>query len=154
MLMMKKLIEQEVAICQKNMCNTHLLLYYTTEMSKTFMCIFYVKVFAASQYWTSSCHFLKLCEKAPKMEAVADLLYELPKHYGLIFDIVHYVVCLQAERADLGPAFESLTRSNPLVSSPPHNTNLIWRYIILKESISSRRQAGHLPWWFASLEQF
>ena len=50
------------------------------------------------------------------MEAIADLLYELPKNYGLVFDVAHYVVCLQAERADLGPNFETLTRSKPLVS--------------------------------------
>ena len=41
------------------------------------------------------------------MEAIADLLYELPKNYGLVFDVAHYVVCLQAERADLGPNFET-----------------------------------------------
>ena len=51
------------------------------------------------------------------METIADLLYELPKNYGLAFDVAHYIVCLQAERADLGPSFESLTRTNPLVSS-------------------------------------
>ena len=50
------------------------------------------------------------------MEIVADLLYDLPKNYGLVFDIVHYIVCLQAERADLGDNFEKVTRTNPLVS--------------------------------------
>ena len=50
------------------------------------------------------------------MEMVADLLYDLPKNYGLVFDIVHYIVCLQAERADLGDNFEKVTRNNPLVS--------------------------------------
>ena len=51
-----------------------------------------------------------------KMEAIADLLYDIPKDYGLVFDIVHYIVCLQGERADLGDGFEKLTRNNPLVS--------------------------------------
>ena len=51
-----------------------------------------------------------------KMEMIADLLYDLPKNYGLFFDIVHYVVCLQGERADLGDQFETITRTNPLVS--------------------------------------
>ena len=50
------------------------------------------------------------------MEMVADLLYDVPKNYGLVFDIVHYIVCLQAERADLGDNFEKVTRNNPLVS--------------------------------------
>ena len=50
------------------------------------------------------------------MEAIADLLYDIPKDYGLVFDIAHYIVCLQGERADLGEGFEKLTRNNPLVS--------------------------------------
>ena len=50
------------------------------------------------------------------MEAIADLLYDIPKDYGLVFDIAHYIVCLQGERADLGDGFEKLTRNNPLVS--------------------------------------
>ena len=49
------------------------------------------------------------------MEAVADLLFDIPKNYGLAFDVVHYIVCLQGERADLGEGFETFTRSNPLV---------------------------------------
>ena len=59
--------------------------------------------------------------KLEKMEAVADLLYDLPKNYGLAFDVVHYIVCLQAERTDLGDGFEKITRNNPLVSDvlPP-----------------------------------
>ena len=58
------------------------------------------------------------------MEIVADLLYDLPKNYGLVFDVVHYIVCLQAERADLGDNFEKVTRSNPLVSE----CNFILKY--------------------------
>lgn len=50
------------------------------------------------------------------MEIVADFLYDLPKDYGLAFDIVHYIVCLQGERADLGDGFEKVTGNNPLVS--------------------------------------
>ena len=55
------------------------------------------------------------------MEMVADLLYDLPKNYGLAFDIVHYIVCLQGERADLGDGFEKVTRNNPLVSIMRYN---------------------------------
>lgn len=50
------------------------------------------------------------------MEQVADLLYGLPQSFGLLFDVVHYVLCLQAERADLGDRFNDVTKKNPLVS--------------------------------------
>eukprot|EP00095_Tigriopus_kingsejongensis_P007351 maker-scaffold589_size129586-snap-gene-0.45 protein:Tk07351 transcript:maker-scaffold589_size129586-snap-gene-0.45-mRNA-1 annotation:"trimeric intracellular cation channel type b" len=50
------------------------------------------------------------------MEEVADFFYDLPKDYGMAFDIVHYIVCLQGERADLGDDFDSVTRLNPLAS--------------------------------------
>jgi hypothetical protein len=49
------------------------------------------------------------------MEFVADLLYDLPKDYPLVFDIIHYVVCLQAERLDMGDKFAETTQNNPLV---------------------------------------
>ena len=49
------------------------------------------------------------------MELVADILYDLPKNYGLVFDIVHYVVCLQAERADMAEKFAETTQKNPFV---------------------------------------
>lgn len=52
------------------------------------------------------------------METVADFLYDLPKDYGLPFDVVHYILCLQAERADLGEDFQRVTRQNPLVRQP------------------------------------
>ena len=51
------------------------------------------------------------------MEYVADLLYDLPKNYGLVFDIVHYIVCLQGERLDMGEKFAETTKKNPLVST-------------------------------------
>ena len=44
------------------------------------------------------------------------MLYDLPKNYGMVFDVAHYIVCLQAERADIGPDFEKLSLNNPLVS--------------------------------------
>ena len=50
------------------------------------------------------------------MELVADLFYDLPKNYALVFDIVHYVVCLQAERLDMGDKFDNTSKNNPLVS--------------------------------------
>ena len=50
------------------------------------------------------------------MEFVADLLYDLPKNYALVFDIIHYIVCLQAERLDMGEKFAETTKNHPLVS--------------------------------------
>ena len=49
------------------------------------------------------------------MEFIADLLYDLPKNYGLAFDIVHYIVCLQAERLDMGLKFSETSQNHPLV---------------------------------------
>ena len=57
------------------------------------------------------------------METVADMLYDLPKNYGMVFDMAHYIVSLQAERADIGPDFEQLSLKNPLVSKTT-KTNL------------------------------
>ena len=51
------------------------------------------------------------------MEFVADLLYDLPKNYGLAFDIVHYIVCLQGERLDMGLQFSETSQNHPLVST-------------------------------------
>ena len=50
------------------------------------------------------------------MEDLADLLYDIPREFALVFDIVHYIVCLQGERADLGDDFENVTKLNPLVT--------------------------------------
>lgn len=52
------------------------------------------------------------------LEDLADLLYDIPREFALVFDIVHYVVCLQGERADLGEDFETVTKINPLVREP------------------------------------
>ena len=60
------------------------------------------------------------------MEIVADFLYDLPKDYGLAFDIVHYIVCLQGERADLGDGFEKVTANNPLVSIISYDELLLY----------------------------
>ncbi len=49
------------------------------------------------------------------METVADFLYDLPKDFPLAFDAVHYIFCLQSERADLGDEYKSFSRKNPLV---------------------------------------
>ena len=49
------------------------------------------------------------------MERVADLLYDLPKDYAIVFDVVHYIVCIQGERADLGSEFDRVSKQNPLV---------------------------------------
>ena len=50
------------------------------------------------------------------MEFIADVLYDLPKDYGLVFDVIHYIVCLQGERLDLGDQFATTTQNHPLAS--------------------------------------
>ncbi|QQP56123.1 Trimeric intracellular cation channel type B, partial [Caligus rogercresseyi] len=35
------------------------------------------------------------------MEFVADILYDLPKNYGHVFDLVHFILCIQGERSDM-----------------------------------------------------
>lgn len=77
------------------------------------------------------------------MEFVADLLYDLPKNYGLVFDIVHYIVCLQGERLDMGDKFNDITKSHPLVSS----LNSLFRKAGLKGSL----HAGFLAILFTGL---
>ena len=59
------------------------------------------------------------------MEFIADLFYDLPKNYGLVFDIVHYIVCLQAERLDMGDKFDATSKSNPLVSKNRHKRSVL-----------------------------
>ena len=70
------------------------------------------------------------------MEFVADLLYDLPKDYPLVFDIIHYVVCLQAERLDMGDKFAETTQNNPLVRNfylPSHLGEFSYMYFCLRQ---------------------
>ena len=32
-----------------------------------------------------------------------------------VFDVAHFIVCLQGERADMGDGFEATTKKHPLV---------------------------------------
>jgi hypothetical protein len=50
------------------------------------------------------------------MEELADVMYEIPQQYGLAFDVVHYILCITAARADMGDEFEKISSQNPLVS--------------------------------------
>ena len=42
--------------------------------------------------------------------------YDLPKNYGLLFDVVHFIVCLQGERLDMGDKFSATTQNHPFAS--------------------------------------
>ena len=35
------------------------------------------------------------------MEELADVLYDIPKEYGLVFDVVHYILCIMAVRSSV-----------------------------------------------------
>ena len=49
-------------------------------------------------------------------EELADVMYDFPKEYAMAFDIVHYVLCLVAVRADMGDDFDRVSTQHPLVS--------------------------------------
>jgi len=46
----------------------------------------------------------------------ADILKHLPGDYHHVFDLVHFVLCIQGDRADLGEGFESTSKLHPLAS--------------------------------------
>merc|ERR1711997_1019023 len=50
------------------------------------------------------------------MDGAADVLQSLPVEQHHIFDLVHFILCIQADRADLGEGFETTSRINPLAS--------------------------------------
>jgi len=50
------------------------------------------------------------------MDIVADTLSDLPKDFHYLFDIVHFILCIQGERGDLGDSFEVTSRQHPLAS--------------------------------------
>lgn len=53
------------------------------------------------------------------MEELADALYDIPKEYGLVFDVVHYILCIMVVRADMGDEFDKVAPEHPLVSNIP-----------------------------------
>ena len=52
-------------------------------------------------------------------EELADVMYDFPKEYALVFDVVHYVLCLVAVRADMGDEFDRVSTQHPFVSALP-----------------------------------
>lgn len=46
-------------------------------------------------------------------EELADVMYDFPKVYALLFDTVHYVLCLVAVRADMGDEFDRVSTKHP-----------------------------------------
>merc|ERR1711962_1806789 len=50
------------------------------------------------------------------METAADTLRDLPVDFHYVFDIVHFILCIQGDRADLGDSFEMTSKQHPLAS--------------------------------------
>ena len=48
------------------------------------------------------------------MDSAADILKHLPGDYHHVFDLVHFILCIQGDRADLGEGFESTSKLHPL----------------------------------------
>jgi len=51
-----------------------------------------------------------------KMDSAADTLKDLPVDYHYVFDLVHFILCIQGDRADLGDSFDTTSKLNPLAS--------------------------------------
>ena len=43
-----------------------------------------------------------LCQHLSIMDSAADILKQLPGDYHHVFDLVHFILCIQGDRADLG----------------------------------------------------
>jgi len=50
------------------------------------------------------------------MDSAAEILKDLPVDYHYVFDIVHFILCIQGDRADIGDSFESTSKLQPLAS--------------------------------------
>merc|ERR1719378_923032 len=48
------------------------------------------------------------------MDSAADIIKHLPSDYHYVFDLVHFILCIQGDRADIGPEFETTSKNNPL----------------------------------------
>merc|ERR1719429_554068 len=50
------------------------------------------------------------------MESAADILKHLPADYHHVFDVVHFILCIQGDRADHGDSFITTSKLHPLAS--------------------------------------
>jgi len=50
------------------------------------------------------------------MESAAEVLKDLPKDFHYAFDIVHFIVCIQGDRLDMGDRFLPTSKEHPLAS--------------------------------------
>lgn len=48
------------------------------------------------------------------MDSAADTLKDLPVDYHYVFDLVHFILCIQGDRADLGDSFDATSKVHPL----------------------------------------
>jgi len=50
------------------------------------------------------------------MDSAADTLRDLPVDFHYVFDVVHFILCIQGDRGDLGESFLPTSRLHPLAS--------------------------------------
>jgi len=50
------------------------------------------------------------------MESAAEVLQDLPKEYHYVFDVVHFILCIQGDREDMGDGFAGTSKTHPLAS--------------------------------------
>jgi len=48
------------------------------------------------------------------MEIASEALQQLPKDFHHVFDVVHFILCIQGDRADMGDSFDSTSKLHPL----------------------------------------
>ena len=48
------------------------------------------------------------------MDIAAETLQDLPKDFHYVFDVVHFILCIQGDRADMGDNFSPMSRLHPL----------------------------------------
>jgi len=50
------------------------------------------------------------------MDSAAEFLRDAPKELHYLFDVVHFILCIQGDRDDMGESFHVASRTNPLAS--------------------------------------
>jgi len=48
------------------------------------------------------------------MDSAADTLKDLPVDYHYVFDVVHFILCIQGDRGDMGDSFAATSKLHPL----------------------------------------
>jgi len=50
------------------------------------------------------------------MDSAAEFIRDAPKDLHYVFDVVHFILCIQGDRDDMGESFHVTSRTNPLAS--------------------------------------